>query len=916
VSGPSGVGKTALVLETLHADFPAQVPATVHVRLAGREVPDLALELLRAIARVDGRETSEWQTTCTDSEAVAATLIELADAKRHWVVIDDAHRASREQLEFVLPLLANYSRASRWVVIGRIEPKMDVELAPQILAVGAMPAEDLRRLATTWVRDVGADEASSWVRDASGSPWRLRRAAYSNGHDGASQAPNGSYAALLEFFAVVRCPLSTALLADLCEDEPTATLRVLEAQGLIEHASSGWRLHEAIVDDMRARHQPSVSRTSDLATILGRASNPLAVLEALRLHLEVNQLAEAALLLGERGPWLVAEGHASELRCALAETEGDAFKRWRAELAVELGDTNVLLELREPKSTQIDDRVTWARVLLARGETTAAARVGEDLRRDFALDTVESFDVDMIVAESHVAAADYRAALALLVAIHPHQADREIHRVELLADTLLGLGELGQARQMARELDRPGVSTRTSALAHRVVAEATWRSGDLRGADTILNRWQAPAAARSCDAVRRLLCTQARIALHRGHLETAETILAGLLPRARGATGSAVEVQLCEAERRLQHGELEPLQRQLGELNAIASRMPPRSDLRVQIQALQVRLDIVTAYLKTGLRTSPLSADSSIAEQRLAVAQIELSLRRGDHADARDDVAGLAGEVPLLLLIVAGLGHLLAGNPGEAIAASDEAVRRSQACGDLLLESEARRSLCDVLIASGDDVRLPEQVRALKELSARFPSRRLALDVLVYELLYRSEPPDPVVVEMLAGSQGCSAMASRRARALLGENVLLDAIDRLVLRDAGRRHGGWKAETMTCTPPDSQPTRTVSWGLNCDRRTVWLDDGREVALQQSPILWRVLTTLARRRGQATKEQLIDEAWDEPYHPLKHDNRLRLAIRKLRKLIEDDPSHPTRLVTVADGYALLGTVRQCGSEAAK
>ena len=50
-------------------------------------------------------------------------------------------------------------------------------------------------------------------------------------------------------------------------------------------------------------------------------------------------------------------------------------------------------------------------------------------------------------------------------------------------------------------------------------------------------------------------------------------------------------------------------------------------------------------------------------------------------------------------------------------------------------------------------------------------------------------------------------------------------------------------------------------------------------------------------------------WKErAYHPLRHDNRLQAAVRKLRVQIEDDPAHPARFVTTADGYALAGIVR--------
>ena len=72
---------------------------------------------------------------------------------------------------------------------------------------------------------------------------------------------------------------------------------------------------------------------------------------------------------------------------------------------------------------------------------------------------------------------------------------------------------------------------------------------------------------------------------------------------------------------------------------------------------------------------------------------------------------------------------------------------------------------------------------------------------------------------------------------------------------------------------------------------------------------RILTTIADHEGSVSKEDLVLAAWDEQeYHPLRHDNRLRLAVRKLRQVLEVDASNPTRVLTTSDGYAFGGHVR--------
>ena len=63
-------------------------------------------------------------------------------------------------------------------------------------------------------------------------------------------------------------------------------------------------------------------------------------------------------------------------------------------------------------------------------------------------------------------------------------------------------------------------------------------------------------------------------------------------------------------------------------------------------------------------------------------------------------------------------------------------------------------------------------------------------------------------------------------------------------------------------------------------------------------------------GRATKEELVVAVWREAeYHPLKHDNRIKLMVHKLRKSLENDAAAPYRLLTTDDGYALGGQVRR-------
>ena len=162
----------------------------------------------------------------------------------------------------------------------------------------------------------------------------------------------------------------------------------------------------------------------------------------------------------------------------------------------------------------------------------------------------------------------------------------------------------------------------------------------------------------------------------------------------------------------------------------------------------------------------------------------------------------------------------------------------------------------------------------------------------------------PNLLERLARPDSPSPTAARRACALLGDgDGALDAVDLAVVR-AIRDRATWSIVTR------GETTEAGPWGLDQGRSSVWLANSRDaVAFGDRALLFRVLVALAERGGRASKEDLVGAVWNERvYHPLHHDNRLRLAVRKIRQSLEDSPEAPVRVGTTDDGYELLGRVR--------
>jgi DNA-binding response OmpR family regulator len=157
----------------------------------------------------------------------------------------------------------------------------------------------------------------------------------------------------------------------------------------------------------------------------------------------------------------------------------------------------------------------------------------------------------------------------------------------------------------------------------------------------------------------------------------------------------------------------------------------------------------------------------------------------------------------------------------------------------------------------------------------------------------------------VAARSATSPAAARRAAAVLGAVPALDALD-AVLVAALRRHDPF-ARIDRVDADGAGADWRLAWGMDGGRQEVWLPTGERVELGSKPLLWRLLAVLAER-GAASKEELVLGAWDvREYHPLRHDNRLQVAMRKLRRSIEIDPSRPERVVTTDEGYALSGPV---------
>ena len=135
---------------------------------------------------------------------------------------------------------------------------------------------------------------------------------------------------------------------------------------------------------------------------------------------------------------------------------------------------------------------------------------------------------------------------------------------------------------------------------------------------------------------------------------------------------------------------------------------------------------------------------------------------------------------------------------------------------------------------------------------------------------------------------------ARIAAAILGEQTE----DRLVARVA--THIAARIDLRTGAPDESD---SPTWWFDAAQMRVTTRDA-DVTLSARTKQAQVLVSLCEFGGAMTKAELIEHIWGiVDHHPLEDENRLRMAVFKLRaKLSQLDHAEPM-IVTCEDGYAI-------------
>lgn len=885
VCGFSGVGKSGLLASVLATSFPA---ARAHALVVdAKENVDVVGSVLRRLEQLLGARFPKALATADRSGQASGDARLLVDAIEEgalWLIVENLERIDDiSGLREVVSFAERFCRRARLLCVCREDPRIP-SLVPQTIAVDPMSTLELRALLESVQPGLSDAEASDLVGHAKGSPWRLLQLSLGGIVDDAG--PEKSLlmlspiaAGLLRTLALVPSSVPLDTLARATRMPTAAVIDSLARRGYLEASARGLRLHDAarpLVDalfdvDERAQRTQKLLRA---IAVDGSADVSLAALDLMRRAPD-----ETALLamLEKHGETLRFGGHAQLLLDALGPTarrpagqvaSPEIFDAWRCRLALDVGG-DVLARLGLPgerrDASEPSSVVLHAAVLAARGDLARACGMAST-----------------VATARHNEAGDRLRALELLLHCRDEAVDRDLlTRVKPVSD--------------ADRVRRDALSWYARSLDSRS-EPALSTGGDLE----VGSPDEAASMVRLYEGLpkldqRELAAVVARGLRSMGHPWASASVLALVAgSRAAMSTTSGRDAELERGETSLALGELDAAQAAFHRLASMTAA-PQRLDAR--LGELAVRL--VVGNLG-GFAAELAAAVSAVQERELPPARMRAVARLSSS------FASLMGRGPPRHREIASL------------ATARKLRGRALDAGLAIRALEAGLVCIDAAIIARDHASVAVEGERVALASERVGSRRFALEARFASLAAtsarsgedgrepRSAEPgaaggmsSTVLVE-LARAVDVSPVVARRAAALLGEDVLLDEADRAVVAAL--------SGSASARPHILRQAAGPEWTVDAVAMRIILVDGRTVDLSHRKVLFDLLASLCLNGGAATKEQLLEKAWGvREYHPLQHDNRLKVAVRKLRRLLEevlgDDP-----IEAAADGYRLRGKVR--------
>ncbi len=865
VYGEGGIGKSALVQHVLAPD------ASTTLYVAFGPAPSDPLRCVEeALLALMGLTVGEVPRGGDGDERVAR-VIDWADGlarerERLFVVLDDAPST----LESLVVEVRRCARHARWVLVTRASRELPPEAR---LSLGPMAPAELASLVDVLAPDVSAEVRARLVRGAEGSPWVLRQAIV-----GRAPRPRmePEERRVVRWLGALRLPVPRAVFDGMVD---ASIVDGLVARGIVLLHPDGVRVHEQARDEGML-DEASCAR---LATLLAGLDEPNAVLEALRLFVLLERFDDAIALLERSGERLLAEERAGELHAALDQagapslTQRRRLDEWRYRSASEHGQVARIAALPEP-DPEADARVhaAWLKMRLTLEDfPTVSARAPEIARRVAASGHASlAWEVAMMAASAKLLSGELDEASRALAEALPTSTDQRLLRSAVDAAIAARRGDAERALGFASALQEELPATRGRTRANLTFNLALVFYGlqmPRRAARLFESTFPVDALATTALVGRRALEMDAQLSFLAGNLERSEHLLARLEPYVVAGTPMAARRMLIRGSVALVRGEY----------------------------------DDARASIARGLAEAAVYRGAEDRAYGVMLAA-QLALRRGEVPEPVDVAAGPPGDLArvwsaLAELVVRGTSSLDVHASDDAYPASASARTTHDAVRALFegRERDAEHLAVRVSSASREEGSVPfalfENVLAATvsvaaggsprlDVTRRLAERAGASDVLAeIGLLEAACGGDVRALLRVAAREG---RVGECAHAVLGgpsEGALIAAFAR-----ATRARWGWGTVRGEAAPD------AVAWD---GARAILFVGDEQVSLERQPVLRALVAALVAGGGEASKEQLVQAVWNvSEYHPLKHDNRLRLAVRKLRARCVVDP-----LRAVDDGY---------------
>lgn len=893
VTGLPGIGKSSLVRAFIHEE-PTHESRALYVSFKG---PDDAGTAIVELARVvSSAHAGEWVKIPdgTDVDVLIESTLEICERGAYRVVIDDFHHVE-ETLERVLVAASRHATRSAWIATSRAFPRHP-DLKKQTIKLESLGDEDLLTLARAQLPSEDELRLGQIVAASQGSPGALFREVFGPQRDDASSLPwvGASAAArrVAELLAVVEVPLDRGDLEAIVGDAAVGT-EELERRGIVA-LGFGVELTPAVAalvsQDWRTETRAHLP-TSTLEALSSSASPPTRLVAIrLALHRGEPDLAHRFAVLSLEA--LFDAGLARELFDLLAGRVEPSLRELRL-IAADASNSDEALAWAAtvPRPESIRARLAWASARALMGEAGAALEEAR-LVSEIARDPLDQSACALLIARVSRLKNAPREGIAALETAPPVDDIAVMARRWALLGVLHALDSNEAAAHVAltrAQQDVARVAEGKRLFVFALIASAHLLLGSLRRCREVLD-----AARESIPRIRATswwMKQSALVSLEGGDVESALRWAESTLSSKHHLRRDAMVARQIKLRAHLALGSREASRLALESLFVDADRSEAEGSQWTSVAAAYAAHVLGDATMEGVL---PAEGDEGPPARMLRACQAMFQRRRGTQVPAsRYGALDRTDKDPIDVRIVElrqrAEEHLLLCEYREAEPYLEEAQRLARLHGWVLLEA-------DVICLRGDLAYLAggSATAAAIELVRLIDTPRFRAEGELFRLA-SAKMLDVSAFAALAALDD-SPIAARRARAIAyGDVQIDDAVDRAFVEEVRRRSSNQTDQEV--------PRSTRSIALDEGTKEAVLGGGSlRIDFNRHDQLWRLLVSLVSKES-ATKEELVRAGWDTDYHPLRDDGRLRVALGRLRKML-NVPGGVTLVSTGQSGYRLV------------